>query len=112
MQDDSRLSPPRRTRKSRAKAAKPASAAAASVSSGEKRPRRSSSAAPVGAAGVAASNGNADPSPPAFDHLVADDGFVRDFDRLASNNPKSAVFSALAIGVAIGFVAGLLIARD
>jgi hypothetical protein len=111
MQDDSRPSHPRRTGKPRAKPAKPATPAA-SVSSGEKRTRRSSSAAPAGVTGTAPSNGSPDSPPPAFDQLVADDGFVRDFDRLASNNPKSTVFGALAVGVAIGFVAGLLMARD
>lgn len=101
MADNSPPSPPRgRTSKPRAKA-KPATPTA----------RRSTSTAPAGTPGIAPSNGSPEP-PPAFDHLVADDGFVRDFDRLASNNPKSAVMTALAVGVAIGFVAGLLIARD
>jgi hypothetical protein len=112
MEDNSPPSPPRgRTGKPRAKA-KPATRTATGPP-GERRTRRSAApAAPASAARIAPSNGSSEPPPPAFDHLVADDGFVRDFDRLASNNPKSAVTTALAIGVAVGFIAGLLIARD
>jgi hypothetical protein len=73
--------------------------------------RRPNSSASPASPGIAATTGSPEP-PPSFDHLVADDGFVRDFDRLASNNPKSAVMTALAVGVAVGFVAGLLLARD
>jgi hypothetical protein len=76
-------------------------------------PRAKRAPAPKDAAPIAPAAPNRGPeAPPQFDHLVADDGFVRDFDRLASSNPKSAVVTALAVGIAVGFLAALILSRD
>jgi hypothetical protein len=110
--------PSARTRKPRSKP--PARAADGSAAAAPARPRRrrtppeNGGASETGesfSASTSSRSGSA-PVPPVFDHLLDDDGFVRDFDRLASNNPKSAVLTALAVGVAIGFVAGMLLSRD
>ena len=104
MEEDSRPAPPR-TRKPRAKSA-PRPAGTKSPT-----PRARKAAAASTSPSERPGNGVQDP-PPQFDHLVADDGFVRDFARIASENPKSAVLSALAVGVALGFFAALILSRD
>ena len=107
--------PPARTRKPRSKptarAADEASPAPAKPKA-RRAPENGGAAAGTGAAYSSPSADGGRAAPPVFDHLIHDDGFVRDFDRLASENPKSAVLTALAVGVAIGFVAGILLARD
>jgi hypothetical protein len=39
-------------------------------------------------------------------------GREREFDLLASENPRAAVFGALAIGIAVGFVLGRIVSKD
>ena len=107
--EDKSAPPAGRARKPRARTA------ARTVSSGSAAKRVRRPASPDASTPVPApvpSNGSPVAPPPAFDRIVADDGFARDFDRLASDNPRSAVLTALAVGVAIGFVAGILMARD
>ncbi|HEY6049953.1 MAG TPA: hypothetical protein VIZ58_01815 [Thermoanaerobaculia bacterium] len=107
--EDKSPPPAGRARKPRTrKAVRTASSGSAAQHAG--RPASPEAATPAAAA--VPSNGNPVEPPPAFDRIVADDGFARDFDRLASDNPRSAVLTALAVGVAIGFVAGILMARD
>ena len=109
---------PARTRKPRSKPAVRTPAASASPAAATPRRRRTvpdngdASGAGESISAASSSRSTGAPVPPVFDRLLDDDGFVRDFDRLASNNPKSAVLTALAVGVAIGFVAGLLLSRD
>ena len=116
MEKDDRTNPkPPRTRKARANSRTRASDATGTTAKGTTRSRRAPAteegAATASAASRSSSNGNPEP-PPQFDHLVADDGFVRDFDRMTSSNPKSAVLTALAVGVALGFFAALILSRD
>lgn len=39
-------------------------------------------------------------------------GRTKEFDFLASENPRAAVFGALAIGIAVGFVLGRVVSKD
>ena len=39
-------------------------------------------------------------------------GRGKEFDLLASENPRAAVFGALAIGIAVGFVFGRMVSKD
>ncbi|MEP6769093.1 MAG: hypothetical protein ABJC61_10515 [Acidobacteriota bacterium] len=48
----------------------------------------------------------------AFDELLASATSVRDLERLASDNPRTAVIGALAVGFVIGFGVGLLASKD
>ena len=101
-----------RARKPRAKSGTRAADAKGTTSRPKGKSALSGDAAEVSTSTARrSSNGNPEP-PPRFDHLVEDDGFVRDFDRLASGNPKSAVLTALAVGVALGFFAALILSRD
>jgi len=109
MEEDNRPKPPR-TRKPRAKSGTRAADAQGATSRSKRAPAPDEGAA-TASASRSGSNGNPEP-PPQFDHLVEDDGFVRDFDRMTSSNPKSAVLTALAAGIAIGFVAALILSRD
>ena len=114
MEEDNPTPPkPARPRKPRAKSGTRAAGAA-----GVTRAKRTPAASPdAGESSTSTSrsssspNGNPEP-PPQFDHLVEDDGFVRDFDRIASGNPKSVVLTALFVGVALGFFAALILSRD
>ena len=99
-----------RTRKPRAKSGTRTAGAKGTTPPSKRMPAPEEGAA-TAYASRSSSNGNPEP-PPQFDHLVADDGFVRDFDRMTSSNPKSAVLTALAVGVALGFFAALILSRD
>ncbi|MCA1581503.1 MAG: hypothetical protein LC796_08950 [Acidobacteria bacterium] len=48
----------------------------------------------------------------AFDERLTSASSVRDLERLASENPRTAVMGALAVGFLIGFGVGFLAARD
>src|SRR3984893_18565375 len=43
---------------------------------------------------------------------VDESGRGKEFDLLASENPRAAVFGALAIGIAVGFVFGRIVSKD
>jgi hypothetical protein len=109
MEEDNPSKPPR-TRKPRTKLGTRAVGAKGTTPRSRRAPAPDEDAA-TASASRSGSNGNPEP-PPQFDHLVADDGFVRDFDRMTSSNPKSAVLTALFVGVAMGFVAALILSRD
>ncbi|HYK43216.1 MAG TPA: hypothetical protein VE007_12570, partial [Thermoanaerobaculia bacterium] len=84
-----------RTRKPRSR---PAAAAEGSANAAPATPRRrraapkNAGASETGDSSTPASSPRTEsaPVPPVFDRLIDDDGFVKDFDRLASGNPKSA----------------------
>lgn len=117
MEEDNPTTPkPPRPRKPRAKSGTRASDAKGTTAKGatpraKRTPASEEGAATASPTARSGSNGSPEP-PPQFDHLIADDGFVRDFDRIASGNPKSVVLTALFVGVALGFFAALILSRD
>jgi len=53
------------------------------------------------------------PRQPPFDRIVDyREDLAADFDAITSEHPRYAVLGALVLGVGIGFVAGLLLARE
>jgi hypothetical protein len=115
-EDDPTTPKPPRPRKPRAKTGTRASDAKGATANGatpraKRTPAPEEGAATASATARSGSNGSPEPAP-RFDQLIADEGFVRDFDRITSSNPRSAVFTALAVGVALGFFAALILSRD
>jgi hypothetical protein len=50
--------------------------------------------------------------PRPLDSSADESGRGKEFDLLASENPRAAVFGALAIGIAVGFVFGRMVSKD
>ena len=44
--------------------------------------------------------------------LAEEGGWEKEFDVLASENPRAVVFGALGIGIAVGFVLGRIVSKD
>ncbi len=108
--------PRRRAPRRRAAAAGKAGAGDAGIVEESKLASRAPERAPSSESSTESEAGSRDevgmePDARALEELLASSASVRDLERLASDNPRTAVFGALAAGFLIGFGVGLLAAK-